>query len=89
MPSVKWVRYTTSGETVIRTGGRFVVGSVFRNLYIFHLQWSDAGKYGCVAQNKHGRAEANFYITVQTGMQTLKINIMTTLSLGKWSKNIC
>lgn len=66
MPSVKWVRYTTSGETVIRTGGRFVVGSVFRNLYIFHLQWSDAGKYGCVAQNKHGRAEANFYITVQT-----------------------
>nr|XP_058973645.1 fibroblast growth factor receptor 4-like isoform X1 [Pocillopora verrucosa] len=66
MPSVKWVRYTTSGETVIRTGGRFVVGSVFRNLYIFHLQWSDAGQYGCVAQNKHGRAEANFYITVQT-----------------------
>ena len=64
-PTVKWVRYTGSGETVIRSGGRFIV---FGNLYIFHLQWSDSGKYGCVAQNKYGRAEAHFYITVQTGM---------------------
>ena len=64
-PTVKWVRYTGSSETVIRSGGRFIV---FGNLYIFHLQWSDSGKYGCVAQNKYGRAEAHFYITVQTGM---------------------
>ena len=64
-PTVKWVRYTGSGETVIRSGGRFIV---FGNLYIFHLQWSDSGKYGCVAQNKYGRAEAHFYITVRTGM---------------------
>ena len=67
-PAVKWVRYTGSGETVIRTGGRFIVGYVFGNLYIFNLQWSDAGKYGCVAQNKHGRTEANFYINVVTGV---------------------
>ena len=77
-PTVKWVRYTNSGETVITSGGRFVVGSVFGNLYILQIQWSDAGKYGCVAQNKHGRIVANFYITVATGIYS-RLQILFSL----------
>lgn len=63
-PTVKWVRYAGSGETVIRHGFRHAI--IAPKLYIYPLLWSDAGKYGCVAQNIYGRAEANFYISMVT-----------------------
>jgi len=62
------VKYTDSGETVIQTGGRFIVGILFKNLYILRIHWSDAGRYGCIAQNQHGRIIADAYVTVVTGM---------------------
>lgn len=66
-PTLKWVKYTESGETVIQTGGRFFVGAIFKNLYIFRIQWSDAGRYGCIAQNQYGRVIADAHVTVVTG----------------------
>ena len=67
-PTLKWVKYTVSGKTVIQTGGRFIVGVVFKNLYILGIHWSDAGRYGCIAQNQYGRLVADAYVTVVTGM---------------------
>lgn len=67
-PTLKWVKYTDSGETVIQTGGRFIVGAVFKYLYILGIHWSDAGRYGCVAQNQYGRVIADAYVAVVTGM---------------------
>lgn len=66
MPTIKWVKYTDSGETEIRTGGRFIISSVF-SLFILGILWSDEGRYGCVAQNEHGRVVADAYLTVITG----------------------
>lgn len=70
-PTVKWVKYTDSGKTVIRTGGRFIVGAVFGYLYILGIHWSDAGQYGCIAQNQYGRVVADAHVTVVTGMLLL------------------
>lgn len=67
-PTLKWVKYTDSGETVIQTGGRFIVGALSKNLFILGIRWSDAGRYGCIAQNQHGRIIADAYVTVVTGM---------------------
>lgn len=67
-PTLKWVKYTDSGETVIQTGGRFIVGALTKNLFILGIHWSDAGRYGCIAQNQHGRIIADAYVTVVTGM---------------------
>ena len=74
-PTLKWVKYTDSGETVIQTGGRFIVGTVFRNLYILKIHWSDAGRYGCIAQNQFGRVIADAHVIVVTGM--LEVTIST------------
>ena len=67
VPTIKWVKYTDSGKTEITTGGRFIVGSLFRYLYILGILWSDEGRYGCVAQNEHGRVVADAYLKVITG----------------------
>jgi len=77
-PTLKWVKYTNNGETVIHTGGRFVVitrlsdGSKY--LSISGIQWSDAGRYGCVAQNQHGRAVAEAHVAVVTSMLEITFN---------------
>ena len=73
-PTLKWVKYTNSGETVIQTGGRFIVGAVFKYLYILGIHWSDAGRYGCVAQNQHGRVIADAHVTVVTSMFDITIS---------------
>ena len=67
MPTIKWVKYTDSGETEMRTNGKFIIGSVFRYLYILGILWSEEGRYGCIAQNEHGRVVADAYLTVITG----------------------
>ena len=66
-PTINWVKYTDSGETLISSNARFVIGAVSRYLSILGIYWSDAGRYGCVAQNKHGRIVADAYLTVISG----------------------
>ena len=73
-PTLKWVKYTNSGETVIQTGGRFIVGAVFKNLYILRIHWSEAGRYGCIAQNQYGRVVADAHVIVVTGMLDVTIS---------------
>ena len=68
-PTIKWVKYTESGgETAIQTGGRFIVGGTFGYLYVLQIHWSDAGRYGCIAQNEHGRVVTDAHVTVITGI---------------------
>ena len=73
-PTIKWVKYTGGSKTEIRTSARFIVGgpidrngAVYKHVTILRVQWSDAGCYGCEAQNKHGRRVADAYLTVLTG----------------------
>lgn len=66
-PTLKWMKYTDSGETVITTSGRFIVSALSGYLYILGIHWSDAGRYGCIAQNEHGRIVADAHVTVVTG----------------------
>ena len=73
-PTIKWVKYTDGSKTEIRTSARFIVrsidrnGTVYNHLNILRVQWSDAGRYGCEAQNKHGRTVADAYLTILTGL---------------------
>lgn len=67
-PTLKWVKYSESGKTVIQTGGSFIVGADFGHLYILGIHWSDAGRYGCIAQNQYGRVIADAHVTVITSM---------------------
>ena len=73
------MKYTDIGETVIQTGGRFIVGALFKYLYILGIKWSDAGRYGCIAQNQLGRVVANAHVTVVTGMLDILSNAMCRL----------
>ena len=67
-PTIRWVKFTPDNkETEIKTSGRFIVSAPHGYFYILGVQWSDAGQYGCVAQNEHGRVVANAYLSVITG----------------------
>jgi len=45
-----------------------------KHLYISGIQWSDAGRYGCVAQNQHGRDVAEAHVAVVTSMLEITFN---------------
>ena len=66
-PTIKWVKYSSGNqETAIETSGRFVIN---RNgyLYILGVEWSDSGRYACIAQNTQGRIIAYAHLNVVTG----------------------
>ena len=66
-PAIKWVKYSSGNqETVIKTDGRFVIG-VNGYLFILGVEWSDSGRYGCIAQNTNGRIIAYAHLSVVTG----------------------
>lgn len=65
-PTIKWVKYSGNQETVIKTNGRFVI-NVHGYLYILGVEWSDSGRYGCIAQNTNGRIIAYAHLSVVTG----------------------
>ena len=65
-PTMKWVKYNNSSgnqETVIKTNDRFVIG-VNGYLFILGVEWSDSGRYGCIAQNTKGRIIAYAHLSV-------------------------
>ncbi|XP_068734206.1 fibroblast growth factor receptor 3-like isoform X1 [Montipora capricornis] len=64
--NMTWVKYSDSGATAITPGGngRFVLGS--DSLNIFSVALADAGHYGCIAQNEHGKLVADAFLTIMT-----------------------
>ncbi|XP_068734214.1 fibroblast growth factor receptor 2-like isoform X2 [Montipora capricornis] len=62
--SITWVKYADSSQTAITTGGRFNVSS--GNLDIIGVQLVDAGQYGCIAHNMHGKLVADAFLTTST-----------------------
>ena len=75
-PTIKWVKYNNSSgnqETVVKTNyGRFVIGM---NGYLFILmgvEYSDSGRYACIAQNTNGRIIAYAHLSVTGKIPCLK-----------------
>ncbi|XP_068686600.1 fibroblast growth factor receptor 2-like [Montipora foliosa] len=62
--TITWVKYADSSQTAITTGGRFNVSS--GNLDIIGVQLVDAGQYGCIAHNMHGKLVAGAFLTTST-----------------------
>lgn len=66
-PTIKWVKYSSGNqETAIETSGRFVINQD-GYLYILGVEWSDSGRYACIAENTHGRIIAYAHLNVVTG----------------------
>ena len=60
------MKYAGNGTTTeIRNDGRFVVG-ISGHLVIPGVQWADEGRYGCTAQNEHGKVVADTFLTIIT-----------------------
>ena len=67
MPRISWRKYADNGTaTEIRNDGRFIVSSIAGHLVIPGVQWADEGRYGCTAQNKHGKIETDAFLTIIT-----------------------
>ena len=58
------MKYADSSQTAITTGGRFNVSSGY--LDIIGVQLVDAGQYGCIAHNMHGKLVAGAFLTTST-----------------------
>ena len=66
-PTIKWVKYSSGNqETAIETSGRFVINQD-GYLYILGVEWSDSGRYACIAENTNGRIIAYAHLNVVTG----------------------
>ncbi|XP_015775147.1 PREDICTED: contactin-4-like [Acropora digitifera] len=67
LPRISWVKYADNGTaTEIRNDGRFLVSSISGHLVIPGIQWADEGRYGCTAQNEHGKVVADAFLTIIT-----------------------
>ncbi|XP_029201846.2 platelet-derived growth factor receptor beta-like isoform X1 [Acropora millepora] len=67
LPRISWVKYADNGTaTEIRHDGRFFVSSISGHLGIPRVQWADEGRYGCTAQNEHGKVVADAFLTIIT-----------------------
>ena len=58
------MKYADNGIATEIRNGRFFVSSISGHLVIPGVQWADEGRYGCTAQNEHGKVVADAFLTI-------------------------